>query len=211
MKKIQLALITFTLIAFTSCKNDNKEANTKKENNIETKKETPSYLVQPDKTTVQWTAYKTTDKKPVSGVFNTIDFNKKTGGTPKEALNGIKFSIPVSSIFSKNEERDGKLKVSFFGAMIDTAFLKGTISFDENDNCNIAITMNGETHSLPFEFSINKNTVSFKGSMNLEDWDALGAITSLNKVCFDQHKGEDGISKTWNDVTIEVETILEVL
>ena len=44
--------------------------------------------------------------------------------------------------------------------------------------------------------------------MQLKDWNALGALESLNKVCFDLHKGADGVSKTWEDVAIEVSTFL---
>ncbi|MFT4683638.1 MAG: hypothetical protein ACI863_000230, partial [Flavobacteriales bacterium] len=33
---------------------------------------------------------------------------------------------------------------------------------------------------------------------------------SLNKICFDLHKGQDGISKTWNEVNIDVSTYIKV-
>jgi len=205
MKKVTLALIAITLISFTSCKDEKKE-NTKEVETTEVKKET-SFMVNPAETEVQWTAFKTTDKKPVSGVFKTINFDKKMGATPIEALNGLEFSIPVSSIFSKNEERDGKLVASFFGAMLNTEFLKGKISMTE-DSCEITITMNDTMHVIPFKFEIKDNMVMFKGIMNLENWNALGALEALNKVCFDQHKGDDGVSKTWTDVEIKVNTTL---
>ena len=69
--------------------------------------------------------------------------------------------------------------------------------------------MNGVTADLPLEVSItDERRVNMKGTMQLKDWDALGALESLNKVCFDLHKGADGISKTWEDVAIEVNTYL---
>jgi len=205
MKKITLALIAITLISFTSCKDEKKET-TKEVETTEVKKET-SYMLNPAETEVQWTAYKTTDKKPVSGVFKIINFDKKMGATPIEALNGLEFSIPVSSLFSKNVERDEKLITSFFGAMLNTELLKGKIAMTE-ESCEITITMNDNMHVIPFKFDIKDNKVMFKGIMNLEDWDALGALESLNKVCFDLHKGEDGVSKTWTDVEIVVKTTL---
>jgi len=205
MKKITLALIAITLISFTSCKDEKKET-IKETEKTEVKKEA-SFMVNPAETEVQWTAFKTTAKKPVSGVFKTINFEKKMGATPIEALNGLEFSIPVSSIFSKNEERDGKLVASFFGAMLNTELLKGKIAITE-DNCEITITMNDTMHVIPFKFNVKDNKVMFKGIMNLEDWDALGALESLNKVCFDLHKGDDGVSKTWADVEIKVNTTL---
>lgn len=205
MKKLTLSLIAIALISFTSCKDEKKETNQETETK-EVKKEA-SFMVDPSATEIQWTAYKTTDKKPVSGVFQTINFEKKTGTTPAEALNGLEFSIPVSSLFSKNEERDGKLKASFFGSMLNTEFLKGKIAMTE-ESCEITITMNDTMHVIPFKFEITDNKVLFKGIMNLEDWGALGALEALNKVCLDLHKGDDGVSKTWTDVEIQVSTIL---
>ena len=41
--------------------------------------------------------------------------------------------------------------------------------------------------------------------MNMEDWKATKAIATLNKACFELHKGADGISKTWNEVLVKVE------
>jgi len=205
MKKLALTLIAITLIIVTSCKDEKKKVN-KETEKVEVKKEA-SFMVNPAETEVQWTAYKTTDKKPVSGIFNTINFEKKMGATPIKALNGLEFSIPISSIFSKNEERDGKLVASFFGSMLNTELLKGKITMTE-ENCKITITMNDTKHTIPFKFEINDNIVMFKGIMNLEDWNALGALEALNKVCLDLHKGDDGISKTWTDVEIKVKTTL---
>ncbi len=204
MKNLSLLFIACILFLNTSCKNENGK---KKEN--ETKIEIKeTFTVSSEKTTVKWTAYKTTDKVPVSGTFNTINIDSKKRNSALEALNDIEFSIPVSSIFSDNDERDGKLKASFFGVMLDTELLSGKLSFDENNMCSAAILMNGEEHNLPLSYSAEGNTFTFKGVMNLEDWNATEAIEALNKVCFDLHKGEDGVSKTWNDVAVEITTVL---
>jgi hypothetical protein len=32
--------------------------------------------------------------------------------------------------------------------------------------------------------------------MNLENWDALAAVASINKTCEALHTGKDGVSKT---------------
>ena len=72
-----------------------------------------------------------------------------------------------------------------------------------------SITMNGETNDIPMDITIaDERRVTLVGTMNLKDWNALDALASLNKVCFDLHKGADGVSKTWEDVAIEVSTFL---
>ncbi|WP_405576678.1 YceI family protein [Winogradskyella sp. Asnod2-B02-A] len=201
-----LSLLVIITLVFTSCKEEKKEAQT--EVQTETVENSAKYVVKPEATTVTWTAYKTTEKVPVGGEFATLKFEEKVGSTPEEALNSLEFSIPISSLFTKDETRDAKLKASFFGAMLDTEILKGTIKYI--DNAYLAtITMNGVTADLPLEVSItDERRVNMKGTMQLKDWDALDALESLNKVCFDLHKGADGVSKTWEDVAIEVNTYL---
>ena len=38
---------------------------------------------------------------------------------------------------------------------------------------------------------------------------ALDALASLNKACYDLHTGSDGVSKTWEDVAIKASVQLE--
>ncbi|NRD23942.1 YceI family protein [Winogradskyella litoriviva] len=206
MKRIKyLSILAVIALVFSSCKQENKKSETETEETVEN---TVKYIVKPEATSVKWTAYKTTEKVPVGGEFATLNFEEKAGATPSEALNGLEFTIPVSSLFTKDETRDAKLKASFFGVMLDTEFLKGKLRAVNNE-ITAKITMNGVTAELPLEVSITEERrVSMKGTMNLKDWDALGALEALNKVCYDLHKGADGVSKTWDDVAIEVNTFL---
>jgi hypothetical protein len=43
-----------------------------------------------------------------------------------------------------------------------------------------------------------------KATMNVNDWNASAALASLNKVCLDLHRGADGVSKTWSEVTLDI-------
>ncbi|GAA3654645.1 YceI family protein [Flavivirga jejuensis] len=206
MKRI-IALLVLIFIGTTSCKQEKKEAKTDAPDTIEV---TEKFVVKPEGTSVKWTAYKTSEKIGVGGQFTTVNFDNKEGASPQEALNNLNFSIPISSLFTNDatNTRDAKLKEFFFGAMLDTEFLKGTIKYT-NDACVASITMNGVTNDLPLQVSItDARRVSMTGTMNLKDWDALGALESINKACFDLHKGSDGVSKTWEDVAIEVNTFL---
>lgn len=206
MKKISILFFALAL-SLASCKNEKKESKTEATPEATT---AVKYVVKPAGTSVKWTAYKTTEKLPVGGEFKILKFENKTGATPEEALNNLSFSIPVSSVFTNDgtNTRDGKIKASFFGAMLDTEFLKGTIKYN-NGAYSAAITMNGVTNDLPLEVKITEERrVVMTGVMNLKDWNALDALESLNKVCFDLHKGADGVSKTWEDVAIEVQTFL---
>ena len=206
MKKISILFLAMA-VSLASCKNEKKDNTTTETVATET---AVKYVVKPEATSVKWTAYKTTEKKPVGGEFKVLRFDEKAGATPEEALNNLSFSIPVSSVFTNDatNTRDAKIKTSFFGAMLDTELLTGTIQYADGAY-SASITMNGVTSDLPLDVKITEERrVVMTGVMDLKEWDALGALESLNKVCFDLHKGPDGVSKTWDDVAIEVNTFL---
>lgn len=197
MKKIAVLAAAITLLV-VSCKKDEK-----KETPIEdVKSEFVGLNIIQDSTKVNWTAYKTTDKVAVGGSFTEIMIeNQKVAETVEEALEGASFSIPVSSLFTNNPERDGKLKEFFFGVLKNTEMIGGTFNFRDG-KCFLTLTLNDITKQIEVasEFVDNKFTV--KSDINLDDFGAQDALTSLNKVCGDLHKGADGVSKTWNEVAI---------
>lgn len=205
MRKISILLLAMTLSVFVSCKEEKKETTT-----TEDVKTTKQFVVKPEATSVKWTAYKTTDKVGVNGEFTTVKFDNKSGATPEEALNNLSFSIPVSSLFTNDatNTRDAKIKNSFFGSMIDTDLISGTLKYKDSKYV-ASLTMNGVTHDLPLEVGIeDERRVTLKGTMDLNNWNAIEALNALNKVCFDLHKGADGVSKTWEDVAIQIDTYL---
>ncbi|WP_179352568.1 YceI family protein [Winogradskyella vidalii] len=199
-----LAVLAITALVFTSCKDEKKE----KEVEVETTENTTKYVVKPEATTVSWEAYKTTDKVPVKGSFTALKFNAKEGATPEEALNNLDFMIPISSLSTKDEARDATLKTAFFGALLSSEILKGTLKYAD-DKYFATITMNEITADIPLDVTFtDERRVKMKGQIQLGDWNALGALEALNKVCFDLHKGPDGVSKTWEDVAIEISIYL---
>ena len=205
MKYFKFTILSLAIVLFTACKNE--KSNTEESKN---KAETPEvlYIAKSNATTVSWTAYKTTEKTPVGGQFTTVNFDDKKGATPEEALNGLEFSIPISSLFTKDETRDAKIKASFFGAMLDPELIGGTIKYVDGKYI-ASLTMNGVTNDLPLDVTItDERRVKMTTTMQLKDWNALDALAALNKVCFELHKGPDGVSKTWEEVAIEVSTYL---
>ncbi|MFA5297439.1 MAG: YceI family protein [Lutibacter sp.] len=202
MKKIYvLPLLLLTMILYTSCKES-----VKKEPAIVEK----TYSVDAKATKINWTAYKTTAKAPVKGQFTEVTIeNAKKASTPLEALNGLKFDIPVSSLFTNDTIRDGKLKKFFFGAMKNTSLLSGTVNTINETSGSVSLKMNGITKDLPVTFVVKDNIVTIEANMELNDWQAEVALNTLHEVCKELHTGKDGISKTWSDVKIEVITDLK--
>ncbi len=199
MKNLFSFSVILLLIFNTSCKKE-KEVTSQKA--VDTK----NYIVDTDNSVINWTAYKTTEKIPVKGVFKEVNIlNKVQATNPLETINNLEFEIPVSSIFSNDSIRDYKLTTFFFGVMKNTLHLKGKINIKEDGNGIVSLTMNGLSKDMPFTYKIHEENISINAVMNLDNWQAQAAINALNKVCNDKHKAADGISKTWNEVALNIQ------
>ncbi|WP_298481187.1 YceI family protein [uncultured Maribacter sp.] len=210
MKKIAFIALSLIVFAGYSCKDTKKE---KEQTDTNSTVKTEQYSIVKDSTKVSFVAYKTIEKKPVGGTFTKINITKSTtGSTAMEALNGTTFSIPVSSLFTNDATgtRDPKLLEFFFGVMKDTELISGVFKTEANNTCSIDITLNGETANIPLTFeATSDNSYTFNGVMDLKEWNALDAVASLNKACEVLHTGADGVSKTWSEVAVKAEVLLE--
>jgi len=210
MKRIKFLALGLLVIAYTNCKDVKKE----KEAQPEEVQATTSgeFSLVKDSTQVSFTSYKTTEKIPVGGKFTKIDItNSNSGDTVFEVLNGSTFSIPISSLFTNDATgtRDPKILQFFFGVMTNTEFITGVFHVSDNDKYTIDVTMNGETSSIPLTSEMVSDTeYLFKGTMDLQNWKALDAVSSLNEACKVLHTGPDGVTKTWSEVAVQAKVLL---
>ncbi|MEO9511486.1 MAG: hypothetical protein ABJN84_00820 [Flavobacteriaceae bacterium] len=204
MKKLQAIVLGLIFVTGLSCKQAKKEK--------EEMKSAQTYGIVEDSTTVRFTAYKTMDKKPVGGTFTKVDLKYTEAETPMETLDGLEFSIPVSSLFTNDttNTRDPKIIHFFFNVMAQTSSITGVFNFDDDKNCSVNLSMNGISEQLPLEYEVTNGThINFTGVMDLKKWNALEALASLNKACEQLHTGPDGVSKTWEDVAINASIVLK--
>ena len=190
---------------FTACKTEKK-----KETTVKKEIKTFPFSLKTAKNSINWVAYKTTDKLPVKGKFKKVNITKNgEGNTAKEAIDGAEFSIPVSSIFTADVSRDFKLKKFFFGFMDNTKLLSGKLTLTDDTKGTASITMNGVTADLPFTYTLKGKEFKLTATMNLDNWNAQKAVESLNVACKVLHTGKDGITKTWNEVAINITTVFQ--
>ncbi|MCB9192831.1 MAG: hypothetical protein H6603_11480 [Flavobacteriales bacterium] len=159
---------------------------------------------------VKWTAYKTTEKIGVSGTFDIVqvsDANKAE--TALEVLKNASFEIPVTSVNSGLPDRDGKIFGHFFSSMLNTGLLAGQVLEAGPEQWKVGLVMNDVRDTLIFNFTESEGNVSLVGTLDLAKWNALASADSLNKVCYDLHKGADGVSKLWPDVKLEISANLK--
>ncbi len=172
-------------------------------------------LVQSGDMNVTWKAYKTLAKIGVAGQFSSVEYTPiaKEGKNFKELFVGSKVSIDATKINTGNPSRDDTLVRMFF-KKLKSSKIEAKITDIKSDKhvrgkprtgiMHAMITMNGKTLSIPMKFHYEKGHLAATGTIDLFDFDGRNALTSINKSCYDLHKG-----KTWNDVTIGFSTTIE--
>ena len=173
-------------------------------------------LTQSDDINVTWKAYKTLAKLGVAGQFTDVNYisNKKKGKNFAELFIGSKVSIDISKIDTKNEGRDKTLVSEFFGKLKGKT-IDGVIKDIKADKpvngkivyhgvVSVSITMNSKTLLIPMRYNYKNSIFKATATIDLFDFEAKDALSSINKSCYDLHKG-----KTWNDVTIGFTTIVK--
>lgn len=182
-------------------------------NDTETTKSTSgkcSYSVVNENSTLEWTAFKFTERKGVTGTFREINIDGlKSSEDPKTLIESLSFSIPTSTVETENPERNGKISKQFFGT-ISTENITGEVkSLGKNGKAVISIKMNGVSKDVTGEYTLNAGTFVFKAAIDVVDWNAGSGIAALNAICKDLHTGTDGVSKLWSEVDLSFTTVLK--
>ncbi|WCO02894.1 hypothetical protein [Psychroserpens ponticola] len=192
LKKISSYLVI--LILLFSCNNSEKKLT----------KTDANYSMTSQGKSVGWTAYKFTEKVGVKGVFD--DFEIKTASDSvsiETLLKTSRISIKTQSVNSKLEIRDVKLRDVFFNTF-NTEIIKGEILNADSGKGILALSMNDITEEIAYNYNLKEDTLFVNTNLHLIKWKAEKALDTLNKVCYDLHKGADGVSKLWPDVSIVI-------
>ncbi|CAG0999490.1 MAG: hypothetical protein HND27_04455 [Bacteroidetes bacterium] len=200
----------FSVLLFISCGTENNKEITKQTEKQNTLVCTYSYIH--DSTHVNWTAYKFTEKKGVKGTFDSVVVEGVANGatSPFDVFANVSFRIIPSSVNTNDAGRDKKILNYFFGKMMATNKISGKIvSINEKGEAEVLIKMNNVEHNVWGVFTVQENKVSLQVEINMDYWNGQAAIASLNKECYELHKGEDGKSVLWPDVSVQIETTLQ--
>jgi len=213
MKKLALLFVGAAFL-LNSCgseekKEDKKDADKNKVG--EDSAEVLSFSLNQEQVTVNFTAYKYEEKTGVNGSFSEVQvMGGLTSENPLEVINGARISIPVASLVTKNEDRDAKIKESFFGTMVNTANITGVVNSVEGDKAMMIMTMNEIEFDVEGTISLEGDKLIVDAKIDVTNWNGLDAIAALNVVCEALHKKDDGKSVLWPTVTIKIETQLNV-
>ncbi len=206
MKKYKIVSIAlFSLLVLSSCGG---EQTVKKDEKSEVG---CFYTYNAAATSLEWTAFKFTEKKGVAGTFNEIIIDGPEGSDdPLALLSALKFKLPTASVETQNEERNGKIASVFFKTLAtDTIRGKVTSLNAKDGSAVIDIQMNGMTKAVKGAFTLKDGAFAFNASIDVLDWKGGSAIEALNTVCKELHTGSDGISKLWSTVDLSFTTQLK--
>lgn len=201
MKKILLSIIMFFAVETT----------------LVASQKTGCVLAQKGEVNVNWEAYKTPLKLGVGGFFDSVKYISvaKEGKNFREILVGSSIAIDTRSVNSKNKVRDEKLYKFFFKQMNIQAIKAKIVDMKADPKVKnaprtgtiaVEIDMNGITKTVPMKYSFSDSVFEAKGFIDILDFSAHKALTSINRACFDLHKG-----KTWSDVAIGFNTKIEAI
>lgn len=153
---------------------------------------------------VEWTGFKFTEKTAVKGALLKVE--TKTNPNPKsisEMLTSTSFVVDALSVDSGNVARDLNLKESFFKLMKTTS-INGKISAYDKNVAQVEINMNGIKKIISFKTNTTETKVTATGSIDLLDFAMQNSLKKINEVCYELHKGKDGVSKTWSTVDLNI-------
>lgn len=208
--KQKISYLLLISMGLAACGGEPKQA----EENHEVTPEICNLVYDASSTEVGFTAYKFTEKAGVKGSFDSIYMQLPDAAPELTAcLQNARFEIPVSSINTANPDRDKKIIHFFFGALTDSLKIGGVVNSVEGDNTSgkvmFTLNLNNVNEPVALEYTMNGDTLTMQGEINLETFKAQEGITRLNKECEQLHTGEDGKSVLWPDVSIQISTVFK--
>ena len=211
--KIQIKIIPYLLsLSFLLSCNTAQEQNIKVEEkkNETVKPDTCIYSFSDSTIKLFWAGYKTTDKLKVLGSFQEITTNHadQKFSSIEDLVNGITFSINSNSSESGDPIRDANLRDYFFNYLTDNFQINGHISEYNDDFVTANIDVLGIDRQVKFSHSVANNVLKMRALISLEELGANIAYSSISDMCYELHKGPDGISKTWDEVNVLIDVPL---
>lgn len=180
---------------------------------IQLSAETCQYKYNNGKTSLEFTAFKFSEKTGVKGKIEKFEAKKtKASSTVIGAFQNLEFKVMPESVNSSVPDRDTKIKTIFLGAITKSKDITGAvtdISGGEQGKANLQLSWNGIKKAIPVTYSISNATLEVKGAISVLDFNLKEGLTKLNLACDDLHKGSDGVSKLWPDVEFRIVSELD--
>ncbi len=144
MTKFKLSLLFFaTLFILISC-NKSKEKLTSASTNTTEK----AFSMVPKTTKVFWKG------TSFEGQLSFTSNNTKKANTIQKAVDGVVFSLPTNSLYTKEHKCESEIKKTFFGNMEKGESLEGAFKVSNDTLVIMSLKMNGIINDIPLSYFI---------------------------------------------------------
>lgn len=164
------------------------------------------YILEDFGMSIDWTAYKFSDKISVSGTFQEYTLNEKnSSGSIENILRGLHVAIPTESIITNNAIQDFKIKTYFF-KVLKTPTITGIIIDASQGRGDILLKMNNMSFKNPYSYSLENDVIILTTHLDLKNWKAEEAMAVLNHQWSGDYKEDELLLNVWPeiDVTIKI-------
>ncbi len=175
-----------------------------------------TYNYDHSKTELNITTYKHSSKTGVGIGFDSLQV-EGVGSDAKsipELFKDVSFEVPISGLNSGDPTRDPKIREHFFGVMENGSSIEGEVKGmsveGKEGSASIMVEMNGVEQTVEMDVKNEKGSLTLTGTIDALDWDGQEALDSLQSACEEKHTGDDGKTKLWSEVALELSTELEV-
>lgn len=165
---------------------------------------TSCFEYKPNSIEVQWTAYKFTEKKGVSGKLKSVE--TVLVGKPQsveDLMLATSFTIDPLSVDSGDAGRDKTLRENFF-KLLKLPKISGKIVSFASNIARVELQMNGVTKAVEFKISSVAPKIQATATIDILDFAMADIFKKLHESCQELHKGKDGVSKTWSTVDLAI-------
>ena len=83
--------------------------------------------------------------------------------------------------------------------------IRGSFAKPEKDSVLVKFDLLPENKQFNLGIHFNNNLLEFKGKINMKtQFESSDAFDRIHEVCYELHKGNNGLSKTWKEVEIHI-------
>lgn len=186
------------------------------------------YSIEAQRTSMSWTAYKTTEKIAVNGSFKNIKVKApRKKKTIEEIVQKLYFSIDPNGVTIENKEEQETEKSKkerdkinknivkfFFKKLRPELKIKGRVKGMSSSQIYIDLKFNEIKKRVTLDYKYldpqiidTKNSmipIKVEGSINLDDWKAQKPLHRLSVAGYDDVKGKDNIPIIWPTIDLKI-------
>lgn len=159
-------------------------------------------------TTLEWTAFKYTERTAVKGKIESFSTSRATKArTILDSVRLLEFSVDPLSVNSGVPDRDYKIKTLFMGSATKKGNITGKvlqIGSDLTGQASMELNWNGLRKKIPVTYTVKDDVLEVNGVFSVFDFGFDSGLEKLNEACIELHKGTDGKSKLWPDVEFRI-------